>query len=208
MPQFREIRRGALKHAISCCERLMYHWSPPCEISSLRDALSDMSYGYSFVTDPANGLTDAYLELSRRACLADTEGLMADDDWDTRAMRQYLDLQREFQGSIMLLISLFGGQMPRGTDLLAVSHCNSATNRRGIFVYEGKFAIMMQVNKARRATNREFSVVRYLPDDLAPLLYQYLVLHPPVLRHAASHMFGVGRRHTPAISLNREPARA
>jgi hypothetical protein len=65
--------------------------------------------------------------------------------------------------------------MPRGTDLLAVAHCNSAANRRGIFLYEGKFAIMTQVNKARRATNREFFVVRYLPDDLAPLLYQYLV---------------------------------
>lgn len=34
---------------------------------------------------------------------------------------------------------------------------------------------MTQVKKARRATNREFFVVRYLPDDLAPLLYQYLV---------------------------------
>jgi hypothetical protein len=56
-----------------------------------------------------------------------------------------------------------------------VAHCNSAANRRGIFLYEGKFAIMTQVNKARRATNREFFVVRYLPDDLAPLLYQYMV---------------------------------
>jgi hypothetical protein len=175
MAQFRGIGRGALEHAISCCDRLMYRWSPSIDISTLRDVLSDISYGYSFVTDPANGLTDAYLELSRRACFPDAEGLLTDDDWDTRVVRQYLDLQREFQGSIMLLISLFGGQMPRGTDLLAVAHCNSAANRRGIFLYEGKFAIMTQVNKARRATNREFFVVRYLPDDLAPLLYQYMV---------------------------------
>jgi len=175
MTQFREIGRGALKHAASCCDRLMYHWSPSCDISSLRDKLSDMSYGYSFVTDSANGLTDAYLELSRRACLSDVGGLMADENWDTHAVRQYLDLQREFQGSIMVLISLFGGQMPRGTDLLAVAHCNSAANRRGVFIYEGKIAIMTQVNKARRATNREFYVVRYLPDVLAPLLYNYLV---------------------------------
>jgi hypothetical protein len=153
----------------------MYRWSPSIDISTLRDVLSDISYGYSFVTDPANGLTDAYLELSRRACLSDAEGLLTDDDWDTRPVCQYLDLQREFQDSIMLLISLFGGQMPCGTDLLAVAHCNSAANRRGILVYEGKFAIVAQVNKARRATNKEFFEARYLPDELAPLLYQYLV---------------------------------
>jgi hypothetical protein len=106
MAQFRGIGRGALEHVIPCCDRLMYGWSPSIDISTLRDVLSDISYGYSFVTDPANGLTDAYLELSRRACLSDAEGLLTDDDWDTRAVRQYLDLQREFQGSIMLLISL------------------------------------------------------------------------------------------------------
>jgi len=176
MSQFREIGRSALKHATSCCDRLMYHWEPPeRHLPGLKDILSDTSYGYSFVTDPANGLADAYLELSRLACLSDVGGLMADDDWDLHAVRQYLELQREFQGWIMLLVSLFGGQMPRGTDLLAVGHCNSSANRRGVFVYDGKLAIMNQVNKARRATNREFYVVRFLPDSVALLLCKYLV---------------------------------
>jgi hypothetical protein len=92
MAQFRGIGRGALEHAISCCDRLMYRWSLSIDISTLRDVLSDISYGYSFVTDPANGLTDIYLELSRRAYLSDAEGLLTDNNWDTRAVRQYLDL--------------------------------------------------------------------------------------------------------------------
>lgn len=98
-----------------------------------------MSYGY---TDPANGLTDAYLELWRLVYLSDTGGLIADDDWDIRAVRCYLDLSLKFQSSIMLLISLFERQMFHGTDLLAVAYYNSAANRRGVFVYEGKIAVM------------------------------------------------------------------
>jgi hypothetical protein len=53
MAQFRGIGRGALEHAISCCGRVMYRWSPSIDISTLKDVLSDISYGYSFVTDPA-----------------------------------------------------------------------------------------------------------------------------------------------------------
>ena len=59
----------------------------------------------------------------------------------------------------MAPVSLFSGRMPRGTDLLAVAHCNSAADRRGMSFYEGKIAVMTQVNKTRRASNRGFYVV-------------------------------------------------
>jgi hypothetical protein len=80
----------------------------------------------------------------------------------------------------MLLIFLFGGQMPRGTDLLAVEYCNSPSNRRGVCIYAGTITIINNVNKARRATNREFYVVRVLPKEAAELFYAYLVYIRPL----------------------------
>ncbi|PVH91213.1 hypothetical protein DM02DRAFT_501558, partial [Periconia macrospinosa] len=77
--------------AASTCNQLMYGWSPTFDLKVIRDKLSDTTAGYSFVMDPANGLSEAYLELSRRACLATVNGLMTDDAWDMTAVRRYLD---------------------------------------------------------------------------------------------------------------------
>jgi hypothetical protein len=63
----------------------------------------------------------------------------------------------------------------RGADLLATEHCNSSSNRRGICIYAGTIIIISTVNKARRATNREFYVVRVLPKEVAELFFSYLV---------------------------------
>ena len=105
---------------------------------------------------------------------------MTDDDWNMDAVRRYLKLHDDFQGLLMLLIFLFGGQVPRGTDLLAVEHCNSPSNRRGVYIYAGTIVIINNVNKARRATNREFYVVRVLPKEAAELFYAYLVYIRPL----------------------------
>jgi hypothetical protein len=105
---------------------------------------------------------------------------MTDDDWNMDAVRRYLKLHDDFQGLLMLLIFLFGGQVPRGTDLLAVEHCNSPSNRRGVYIYVGTIVIINNVNKARRATNREFYVVRVLPKEAAELFYAYLVYIRPL----------------------------
>lgn len=180
MDQFRNIDRTALERARHYCSRLMYGWEPPCYLSEVKDILSNTTYGYSFVSDPANGLSDAYLELSKLACLTTTGALMTDDDWDRHAVRQYLDLYDELQRLVMLLICFYGGQWPRGTDILAVAHRNSADNRRGVCIYSGSIAIINQVNKARRATNKEFYVVRFLDNEISRIVYWCLVYVRPV----------------------------
>lgn len=102
MAQFRSIGFAVLERAKVCCKRLMYDWEPLCDMTKVRDRLSNVINGYSFVSDPENNLSSAYMELSRLACLASCDGF------------------------------LLGGQVPRGTDLLAVEHCNSPSNRRGV----------------------------------------------------------------------------
>ena len=174
MNEFRSIGRAVLDRARWCCYRLMYGWNPPCCWSEVKDTLSNTQAGYSFVSDPANGLSDAYLELSRMACLATSDGLMTDNGWDYGAVRQYVSLHHELQRLIMLLVYLHGGSVPRGTDLLAVAHRNSPDNRRGVCIYADTIAIISQVNKARRTTNKEFYVVRFPDNDTTRIMYQEL----------------------------------
>jgi hypothetical protein len=85
-----------MESAKVCCKRLMYDWQPPCEMTKLQDRLLNVANGYSFVSDPENGLSNAYMELSRLACLAASDGLMTDDDWNMDAVRRYLKLHDDF----------------------------------------------------------------------------------------------------------------
>jgi hypothetical protein len=69
----------------------MFDWEPADpDLSSLRDRLSIAKSGYSFVTDPANGLDDAYLDLFMRACTSSIDGMLksrgqGQNLWDTKA---------------------------------------------------------------------------------------------------------------------------
>lgn len=69
----------------------MYGLKPRVRLDQLRDRMSNEKQGYSFVTDPTNGLKNAYLELSTRACLDPIDGLMAGDRWNERSVARYLE---------------------------------------------------------------------------------------------------------------------
>ncbi|KAH7173080.1 hypothetical protein DER46DRAFT_679212 [Fusarium sp. MPI-SDFR-AT-0072] len=73
------------------CKRLMYDWDPDyLDLADVRDRLSNTTNGYSFVSDPANKLEDAYLELFMRACISPVDGLLQkrgkdQSSWDVKA---------------------------------------------------------------------------------------------------------------------------
>ena len=91
MDQFRKISHDRIDCATAVCRQMMYEWSPESDLTRIRDRLSSTTLGYLFVADPTSGLGEAYLELPRRVCLATVNGLMTDDDWDSVAVRRYLD---------------------------------------------------------------------------------------------------------------------
>jgi len=71
MDGFRALAHSTIQTATRQCERLMYDWIPPTrDLKTLRDRLSTATAGYSFVSDPANGILNAYLELLTKACLS------------------------------------------------------------------------------------------------------------------------------------------
>jgi len=179
MPDFKQISQDVLQSATLLCCRLMYNWQPHFDLETIKDEISNNNAGYSFVSDPANELSDAYLDLSRRACLASFDGLMTDDSWDMDAVKRYLALHHEMLRLLMLLIHLTAGQAARGTEMLAVEHRNGPSTLRGICVYSGTIIVITRHHKCRRATNNEFQVARFLPREVATLFYQYLAYIRP-----------------------------
>ena len=103
MSQFWKVGQEPLQAAAALCSQLMYGWSPHINLSQIHDDLCCTTADYSFLTAPANGLLESYLELSRRASLATVDGLMTDNDWDLKAVRRYLDQYTEMTASLMLL---------------------------------------------------------------------------------------------------------
>lgn len=94
------------------------------------------------MSDPANSLGEAYLELSRRACLATVNGLMTDDDWDSVAVCCYLDQYDYLTRLLVLLVYLVSGQALRGTELFALEHSNGALTSCRVCVHASKMALI------------------------------------------------------------------
>ncbi|KAH6628948.1 hypothetical protein F5144DRAFT_329383 [Chaetomium tenue] len=73
-----------------------------------------------------------------------------------------------------------GGQ-PRAPDLLHLRCENAMSADRGIFVYGGSVMYLTRSHKAKRSTNREFYVARFLPVQPGHLIFKYLVYIRPVV---------------------------
>jgi hypothetical protein len=68
MDCFRQLPQVLLGEAGRLCAELMYDWQPSLDLTSIKDDLTNTTHGFSFVTHPRNGLGEAYLKLSFKAC--------------------------------------------------------------------------------------------------------------------------------------------
>lgn len=185
MTQFRSLAHEALSQASAHCKRLMYDWDPDyLDLADVRDRLSNTTNGYSFVSDPANKLEDAYLELFMRACISPVDGLLQkrrkdQSSWDVKAARAYLSAHDDLLQCLMALFQFDWGQACRISELLTLECYNTASRLRGIYVYGAKLCAITRSHKARLTTNNEFQVARFFSPAVSRLVYQYLVYIRP-----------------------------
>lgn len=179
MDQFRQLGRSSRANAATSLTRLMYGWTPTLRLTDIRDTLSNQKKGYSFVQDPMNNLSMAYLELSSRACLDMNQGLMRGDRWNMAAVHSYLEMEIQFLLDIMLVMYILGGQGPRSPELFSLEHQNGESTSRGVCVHDGSLVYIIRHAKARKATNNEFQVARYLGSKESRLLATYLIYVRP-----------------------------
>jgi hypothetical protein len=90
---------------------------PLAEFQSLRDfgrvIGRNTSYRFSFVHHPGNHLSEAYLELSTRACTTRRNGLLREGRWNWKAVFLYLKKVEALQEAVAGLCYMSGGQLPR-----------------------------------------------------------------------------------------------
>jgi hypothetical protein len=175
MNQFRALGHYLLDRCATICRRLMYGWEPDVQLGQVRDDLNNSRRGYSFVSHPANRLSDAYLTLSTRACIASGDGLLRNERWVLPAVGQYLKRCEEMLQLIMAIFYCLGGQGPRATELLTLELTNGSATWRGVYAFNGYMMYISRYHKSRHITDKDFQVVRFLPEQAGKLVYYYLV---------------------------------
>ncbi|KAK0370042.1 hypothetical protein CLIM01_12595 [Colletotrichum limetticola] len=179
LQQFRSLAHDMVQHTASAVDRLMYGWHPVFDLSKTKDRMAYTHRGYSFVSEPANGLQEAYLDLSQRACLSTIDGLLSEEGWLSRRVQRYIDDSEALLSALFALVHLTGGQAARGSELASVQYQNGTSTPRGVYVYSGALLLITRHHKTRHTTNNEFQVARFLPDVVGRLLYLYLVYIRP-----------------------------
>jgi hypothetical protein len=86
---FRELAEHFLAKAETLCDEFMFGLDPVIDLQKVKDDLTNTKNGFSFVQHPANKLTDAYLDLSRKACTTRRNGLFRGNQWDWKAISLY-----------------------------------------------------------------------------------------------------------------------
>lgn len=179
MNHFRQLGCHAVQTATTLIARLMYGVRPMTRLDSIIDSISNVAQGYSFVQDPANGLASAHLDLTTRASLDPMDGLMLSERWNYPAVHRYLKEEADLLIQLMLIMYLRGGQAPRLTELFSIECHNGPSTSRGVYVHAGAIVYVTRHSKARRLTNQEFLVARYLSHGDSELVAQYLIYVRP-----------------------------
>jgi len=107
----------------------------------------------------------AYLELLERACATHRSGLYnpGTKELNLRGVSLYLRKEEQFRELLMALLYMTGGQVPRAIELTSIWHKNGEMTERGIYVYRGSIMYVTRYSKAKKSTNKEFVVARFLP---------------------------------------------
>jgi hypothetical protein len=175
MKDFRQLADHFITRAEELCHELMFGFEPDFDICRIKDDMTNTKPGYSFVMHPENGFQDMYKDLLTRACTSRIGRLSRNGQWSWNAITSFLKKTTMLEETLGGGFLTSCGQTPRLLELLSLSAENSPSAVRGIFIWNGSIAYALRHHKAKRSTNQEFYVVRFLPLRLAIVVLKYLV---------------------------------
>jgi hypothetical protein len=162
MTKFRGLAEHFIVNAEGLCDELMFGLDPQIDLGLVKDDMTNAQGGFSFIQHPDNGLSKAYLDLSIKACTIRRNGLFREDRWDWKAIWRYEKKVVALEEMILGGLYTACGQVPRATEILSLECENSPSTQRGLYVWNGFMVYLVRHHKAKRSTNREFNVVRFL----------------------------------------------
>ncbi|KAF5975168.1 hypothetical protein FBULB1_7524 [Fusarium bulbicola] len=175
MEEFRGLADHFIAQAENLCDELMFGFEPNLDVNKIKDDFTNSQPGFSFVSHPDNMFDTMYQELLVQACTSCGVRLARNGHWSFRVVAWYLQKVATLEENISGGLLTACGQSPRIRDLLSLAVENSPCAIRGIFVWNGSVAYALHHHKAKRSTNQEFHVVRFLPARLSVVVVKYLV---------------------------------
>ncbi|KJZ69993.1 hypothetical protein HIM_10604 [Hirsutella minnesotensis 3608] len=175
MEEFPKLAGYFINQAEELCETLMLGMKLDVDLKGVRDHLTNTDCGYSFVTHPHNELESKYEELLVRACTMSSGALARHGQWRWKAILTYLRTTVLLEEMLLGGLYTACGQLPRIREILSVQKENSPSSNCGIFVWNGSVIYCIRHHKAKRQTNKEFYVTRFLPARLGAVMFRYLV---------------------------------
>ncbi|PNP59955.1 hypothetical protein FNYG_14717 [Fusarium nygamai] len=175
MEEFRGLADHFIARAEDLCDELMFGFEPNLDVNKIKDDFTNSQPGFSFVSHPDNNFDTMYQELLVQACTSCGARLARNGHWSFRAVTSYLQKVATLEDYISGGFLTACGQSPRIRELLSLAVENSPCAVRGIFVWNGSVAYALHHHKAKRSTNQEFHVVRFLPARLSIIVVKYLV---------------------------------
>jgi hypothetical protein len=189
MSDFRRLPRYFIDETESLCDDMMFGWKPPIDLSKLKDDMANTSRGFSFVQHPDNQLQAAYLELLDKACTTRRYGLYRDGSWDRKAVYAYIKKDDSLRAYLAGSLQTATGQVVRCKELFSLWCVNGEFGARGFCIYKGFMIFIIRHHKAKRSTNREFVVARFIPVQIGHSLFKYLVFIRPLVEMLYRELF-------------------
>ncbi|CZS75061.1 unnamed protein product [Fusarium graminearum] len=175
MQEFRGLAEHFIAQAEELYDELMFGFEPNLDISTMKDDFTNAQPGFSFVNYPDNNFDAIYQDLLVQVCTSRGARLARNGRWSFQAITSYLRKVTALEENISGGFLTACGQPPRIRELLSLAVANSPCAVRGIFVWNGSVAFTIRHHKAKRSTNQEFHVVRFLPARLAVVVVKHLV---------------------------------
>lgn len=116
--------------------------------------------------------------------------LPKDYRWDIVRVQSYIKDERQFLTRLGLLVYIFGGQPPRGTELFSIRFRNTVSGgARNLYIDHGLVSFVSTYHKGYSIDGSLKLIHRYLTPELSQILVQYLVLIRPFVEQLNNLVF-------------------
>ncbi|KAI7371326.1 hypothetical protein KC328_g17564, partial [Hortaea werneckii] len=158
-------------------------------LEQLRDDVTFTKRGVSFVTHPANGLSNTRVWMLERA----GRTLLRGKTWRTAAVQAYLRQVDRFRELLLFCVHVTGGQPARGTEITSLRFRNGFMQDRNVFVMHGQLVVVTRYHKSQSQFDRPKVIPRFLPWRVGQLLAVYLAYVQPFQEFLAGRVSRLAR---------------
>ena len=156
------------------------------QYSNLFDNLENKDVGYSFLTDPRNTCFSMPDMLGAAFMANETTktcfGWMLDGKmvWNRAALKEWLSSYAEFQSHLLMRCEMLGGAPGRGTELTAMTFCNTThRSQRNLVILGCHVSILRTYSKMSAVTGQDRLIPHAVDGITSDLMVQSLALARP-----------------------------